>query len=57
MFFVKGLNMKIPFDWKLFLSNGENKEVLGEILLKVWSNDNFAPNLHNRQVKYNINAI
>ena len=56
VFLVKGPNMKRPFDWKLFLSNGENKEVLGEILLKVWSNDNFAPNLHNRHVKYNINT-
>ena len=49
-YLVKGANMKRPPDWKGFLGNNDNKEILAELILDVWSEDYFAPKLHNRKV-------
>ena len=42
--------MKRPADWKGFLSNDDNKEVLAEVILDVWSEDSFAEKLKDRKV-------
>ena len=47
---IKSPSIRRPADWKLFLSNDENKQRLIEILLEVWSDDSFAPNLRSRKV-------
>ena len=33
-----------------FLSNNENKDMLCDILLQVWSDDSFSTNIHGRKV-------
>ena len=47
---VKGPYMKRPHNWKEFLSNDDNKKQFTELLLKVWSNDEFSDNIKNRKV-------
>ena len=48
---IKGHSMKHPSDWKGFLSNHENKRQFNNILLNVWSEDNFSSVLKDRKVK------
>ena len=42
--------MKRLADWKQFLNNDENKEMLAEMILRVWSDDSFAQNYKDRKV-------
>jgi len=42
--------MKRPKDWKVFLSNDDNKSQLVKVLLETWSSAPTAPILHVRQV-------
>ena len=47
---VSGGEMKRPKDWKVFLSNDDNKAQLVKVLLDTWSSVPTAPILHGRQV-------
>lgn len=46
---LKGEATKKPRDWKVFLSNEENKVQLIKLLLKVWSSDQYASKLKGRK--------
>ena len=50
-YLVKGPSVRKPANWKEFLSNDENKDVLCEILLLVWSDNKFSANIHGRKVR------
>ena len=50
-FLIQGPNMKRPPDWKGFLSNDDNKEMLADVILQVWSDDKFGEKLQNRKVR------
>ena len=39
-----------PADWKVFLSNVENKTQFTQVILNVWSANEFAPQLQTRNV-------
>ena len=52
-FLEKGPSMKGPPDWKSFLANDENEEMLAKMILQVWSEDSFATNLKDRKVSEN----
>ena len=55
---LSGPSMRRPPDWKGFLRNSENKQQFTNILLRVWSENDFASHLKNRQViKINFNYI
>ena len=41
---------KKPLDWKVFLTNDENKQQLVQLILKVWSTDDFSAQLQSRKV-------
>ena len=45
---VSGDEMKRPKDWKVFLSNDDNKAQLVKVLLDTWSSAATAPILHGR---------
>jgi len=47
---IKGESTKKPADWKLFLSNDENKKQLIQLMCDVWSSADFTEKLQNRQV-------
>ena len=47
---IKGPKMKRPGDWKGFLTNYANKEMLTDVLLSVWSDDSFAGEMLGRKV-------
>lgn len=47
---VSGGEMKRPKDWKVFLSNDDNKVQLVKVLLDTWSSAPTAPILHGREV-------
>lgn len=47
---IKGESTKRPEKWKEFLSNDSNKQQLIKLLIKVWSNDAFAPKLVRKTV-------
>ena len=49
-FLIKGKSMKRPADWKAFLSNDANKEMLINLLLDVWSQDSLSGYFENRKV-------
>ena len=49
-FLVKGPSMKRPSDWKYFLTNDENKEMLANMMLQIWCEDSFASNFNGRKV-------
>ena len=47
--------MRKPADWKEFLTNDDNKQQFIDVLVRVWSADEFSPNLKGRKVlKYII---
>lgn len=47
---IKGESTKRPEKWKEFLSNDINKQQLIKLIIKVWSNDAFAPKLEQKTV-------
>jgi hypothetical protein len=47
---LNGENTRKPHDWKAFLTSDENKKQFIALLLKVWSSDAAAKELHNRKV-------
>ena len=47
---IKGDMTKKPKDWKVFLSNDDNKKQLIQVILNTWSSDDFAVNLATRQI-------
>ncbi len=47
---LKGAATKRPSEWKLFLSNDDNKVQFIRLLLKLWSGDEYAAKLQGRQV-------
>ena len=47
---ILGTATKKPKDWKEFLSNDDNKDQLTKQLLKEWQKDEYASDLHNRQI-------
>ena len=47
---LKGEATKRLPDWKSFMSNDENKTQFIQLLLKMWSSDNYALRLQGRQV-------
>ena len=47
---VGGENTKKPKEWKLFLTNNENKKQVIEVLLAVWSSDSCKDNIRDRVV-------
>ena len=49
---IKGGNMKVPQDFKGFLSNDKNKRQLICLLLKEWVNDCYATRIRNRNIYF-----
>jgi hypothetical protein len=49
-FLLKGPSTKIPKDWKMFLSSGDNKTQLIELLVKEWQRDKNAVKLLDREI-------
>lgn len=49
-FIVQGEMTKKPADWRIFLTNDENKKQLIQIMFRVWSSEAFAPNIGTRKV-------
>lgn len=47
---VQGENTRRPDNWKDFLTNDENKQQLVRLLLKVWSSQDCAPKLRDKEV-------
>ena len=47
---VSGESTKRPKDWKIFLTNDDNKKQLVQVLLKSWSSDSSAGLLHGHKV-------
>ncbi len=47
---IRGELTKKPVDWKVFLTNDENKKQFVQVILKVWSTNEFAPQLKTRNV-------
>ena len=47
---MKGKKTKKPSDWKIFLSNSENKEQLIELMFTVWSQTDFLNKIEGRNV-------
>ena len=47
---VSEQNTKRPSDFKLFLSNDDNKRKLINMLLDVWTQDRFADKLRGRRI-------
>lgn len=47
---LKGEATKKPQDWKLFLSNDENKIQFIRMLLRLWNSDQYASRCHGRKV-------
>ena len=56
-FLISGPNIRRPADWKLFLSNDENKKSLAEMMLTVWSSDSFSVLLGERKVEINYSNM
>ena len=47
---VRGEMTRKPADWKVFLSSDENKTQFTQVILNVWSANEFAPQLQTRNV-------
>ncbi len=47
---IKGDSTKKPKDWKLFLTNDDNKKQLVQIMCDVWGSDSNAPKVQDRDV-------
>ena len=51
-YLVKGPSVRRPANWKDFLSNDDNKDMLTDILLSVWSDNSFASHIAGRKVGF-----
>lgn len=49
---LKGETTKRPSEWKLCLSNNDNKIQFIKLLLRVWSSDHYVKMLHGGQVSF-----
>ena len=47
---IKGGHTKQPADWKLFLTNSDNKKPFIRVISNVWSSNSFAAKLKGREV-------
>ena len=50
LFLIGGPSTKLPRDWKLFLSSGENKINLMKLILQEWESDKYASVLQNKRI-------